>query len=291
MTSSGFARVASADQLLNATTATCQRSWSGRDAALYALSVGAGGDDPTQDLDYTLEGSPRRVQTVLPGFASIVGRRHPDTYSLLPGVDHTKVLQVGFEIEWPTPGVLPTDGEASIATSVSALSAYPRGLSVTFQTRAIDGAGRLLFVTRSRVSIRDYVVADAQPGVVESFADVPAHHASFAMHTHPEQALLYRLLGDVNPLHVEPSVAAKAGFSRPILHGLCTYGYAARGLMKLICPDRPDRMKLMTSTFTSPVIPGDSLSFRVWDLDDRSYGYEVATARGPAIRAGEVHLH
>ncbi|HKN91816.1 MAG TPA: MaoC family dehydratase, partial [Acidimicrobiia bacterium] len=84
----------------------------------------------------------------------------------------------------------------------------------------------------------------------------------------PNQALIYRLCGDRNPLHSDPAFARKAGFEQPILHGLCTYGLTGRALLEALCDDGPDRFGGMSGRFASPVLPGDELLVRIWDLDD-----------------------
>jgi acyl dehydratase len=92
------------------------------------------------------------------------------------------------------------------------------------------------------------------------------HEVSYA--TLPTQALLYRLSGDRNPLHSDPSFAALAGFERPILHGLCTYGFTGRALLHALCGSDPARFQHVEGRFTSPVLPGDTLTMRAWVTGD-----------------------
>ena len=82
--------------------------------------------------------------------------------------------------------------------------------------------------------------------------------------TRPEQALIYRLSGDRNPLHVDPKFAARGGFSQPILHGLCTYGVTGRALLRVLCDGDPARFRSMSGRFTRPVLPGEPLTVSVW---------------------------
>jgi acyl dehydratase len=84
------------------------------------------------------------------------------------------------------------------------------------------------------------------------------------MQTRPEQALIYRLSGDRNPLHVDPLFAARGGFERPILHGLCTYGVTGRALLHTLCGSDPARFTSMSGRFTRPVLPGDTLTVSIW---------------------------
>jgi len=90
---------------------------------------------------------------------------------------------------------------------------------------------------------------------------------SFVSKTSPEQAILYRLSGDFNPLHVDPKIGKGMGFKGPILHGLCSYGHAAMALAKTVCEKDSQRLKAMGARFTSPVYPGDTLETLVWAED------------------------
>jgi acyl dehydratase len=98
----------------------------------------------------------------------------------------------------------------------------------------------------------------------------------------PNQALIYRLSGDRNPLHSDPAFAQKAGFDRPILHGLCTYGFTGRALLKALCDDDPDRFGAMSGRFASPALPGDELLVRIWTLDDGA-AFQTERADGNVV--------
>jgi acyl dehydratase len=87
------------------------------------------------------------------------------------------------------------------------------------------------------------------------------------MQTSPDQAFVYRLSGDRNPLHTDPSFAAIGGFDRPILHGLCTYGFTGRALLKALCNDDVTRFGHIEGRFSSPVMPGDALTVRMWTIE------------------------
>jgi acyl dehydratase len=84
--------------------------------------------------------------------------------------------------------------------------------------------------------------------------------------TRTDQALLYRLNGDRNPLHSDPVFAARGGFPKPILHGLCTYGFTGRALLHTLCGSDPARFRHVEGRFSSPVLPGDALSIRMWEV-------------------------
>ncbi|HEY4377164.1 MAG TPA: MaoC family dehydratase, partial [Acidimicrobiales bacterium] len=91
-----------------------------------------------------------------------------------------------------------------------------------------------------------------------------APDASVTYQTRTDQALLYRLSGDRNPLHSDPSFAALGGFDRPILHGLCTYGFTGRALLHTLCDGDPSRFTSMSGRFSSPVLPGEALTINMW---------------------------
>jgi len=103
--------------------------------------------------------------------------------------------------------------------------------------------------------------------------------------TRPEQALVYRLSGDRNPLHVDPKFAARGGFTRPILHGLCTYGVTGRALLHTLCGSDPARFLSMSGRFSHPVYPGESLVVSMWLAEDGGNEalFQTATENGTVV--------
>ena len=104
--------------------------------------------------------------------------------------------------------------------------------------------------------------------------------------TRPDQALLYRLSGDRNPLHSDPVFAKRAGFDKPILHGLCTYGFTGRGLLHMVCGSDPLRFGSMRARFSKPTMPGDTLTISVWDIGAEAagfYRFRTETQRGETV--------
>jgi acyl dehydratase len=104
--------------------------------------------------------------------------------------------------------------------------------------------------------------------------------------TSPNQALLYRLSGDRNPLHSDPSFAAMGGFDRPILHGLCTYGFTGRALLHTFCGSDPSRFHHVEGRFTSPVMPGESLTINMWETGDGEAVFTTAVGDRLVIDQG-----
>src|SRR5690606_26658052 len=91
----------------------------------------------------------------------------------------------------------------------------------------------------------------------------------------PEAALLYRLMGDYNPLHADPAVATAAGFERPILHGLASYGLVARALLRQCAGDDPSRLRALDIRFASPVYPGETLVTEIWKVAGSEHQFQV----------------
>jgi acyl dehydratase len=125
--------------------------------------------------------------------------------------------------------------------------------------------GEPLFTSRSGLFIRGEGGWGGDRGPSSTFAvpdREPDHEVTYP--TRVDQALTYRLSGDRNPLHSDPKFAAMAGFPRPILHGLCTYGFTGRALLHALCGGDPARFRSMSGRFSSPVFPGEALAVRVW---------------------------
>jgi acyl dehydratase len=158
------------------------------------------------------------------------------------------------------------------------------GALVTSEARAIaPETGELMITSRSAVFIRGEGGFGGDRGPRDEWAEpgrVPDHKVTYA--TRPEQALLYRLSGDRNPLHSDPAFAARAGFDRPILHGLCTYGVAGRALLHAVAGSDPARFASMSGRFSSPVFPGESLTVSIWADGDTAL-FRVAKDDGVVV--------
>jgi hypothetical protein len=255
------------EDLIGRRTPPYERAWTADDAILYALTVGAGAEDPTAELEYTTEGTIGVAQSVLPAFASVIGKPHPDVYSLLGDAGRGTIVQSGYEVEWVTDTPLPVAGRITASTMLTEIVAHRHGSFVTFESRATSGGdSEGLFTTRSKVFVRDLSVEGVplSPTARRTSGSRAEPDLTVRAPTIPQQALLYRLLGDRNPLHSDPAVAARAGYARPILHGLCTFGIAARVLTRALALNRPEQLRRMTARFTAPVLPGDHLVINAW---------------------------
>jgi acyl dehydratase len=161
------------------------------------------------------------------------------------------------------------------------------GALVTSENVAVDAnTGEKLITAASGVFIRGEggFGGDRGPGDGWQQPQRPPDHV-VVQPTRPEQALLYRLSGDRNPLHADPKFAARGGFSRPILHGLCTYGFTGRALLHTLCACDPARFRSMSARFSRPVLPGDTLVVSIWLPPDGEYTalFQTATEDGTVV--------
>jgi acyl dehydratase len=278
------------------TSEPSERSWDQRDALLYALGVGAGALDPTGfELEFTTENSAGYDQKVLPAFATIVGQGGRPMADL-GDIDMTKLVHGEQAIILH--GEIPVSGTVRITTTVAGM--YDKGSAglVVLESESVDATtGAPAFTTRTGLFIRE-AGGFGGPRGPEGDEDselagrpVPSREAdemvSYA--TRSDQALLYRLSGDRNPLHSDPAFAKRAGFDRPILHGLCTYGFTGRGLLHMVCGSDPARFGSMRARFSRPTLPGDTLSISVWDVGQESagaYRFRTETQRGEVVIDG-----
>ena len=235
------------------------RSWTSKDALLYAVGIGAG----TDELAFTTENTNGVAQRVFPTFAVIVGGG---------GVPMDKVgsfnpaLMVHGEQGIELLGEIPPDG--AIESRGRVVGIWDKGSAgvVEMESEAVNAAnGEPLFRTRATLFCRGEGGwgGDRGPSAKVEFPDAePTHQVTYG--TREDQALTYRLSGDRNPLHSDPGFAAMGGFDRPILHGLCTYGFTGRALLHTLCDGDPARFRSMTGRFSRPVMPGDTLTVSMW---------------------------
>lgn len=230
-----------------------------KDAALYALAVGAGVDD----LDFLLETRPLKV---LPTFSVI-----PTFQPLLSGlaaarVPLSKVLHGEQDIQLHAP--IPRRGTLLTRSEIAGMWDVGKHAILHMDTHtSLEGKDEVLFDTRWTIVVRG---AGGFGGQRPPKVDMPAPPVDVEpdlrvdLETAPTQALLYRLTGDVNPLHADPRMAKAARFERPILHGLCTYGFAGLAVLRAFADGDPARMKSFFARFSREVYPGDTLTVEAW---------------------------
>ena len=271
-------------QAVGAQSDPVEVSWSSKDGLLYALGVGAGAQDPTgAELEYTTENSLDTEQRLLPTFPVILGiHALRGVYSKIGPFDHSMLVHAEQSV---TPaGRLPVEGRATTRTTVTGIYDKGSGAVVATETTGVDpSGGETLFTLGASVFIRGEGGwgGDRGPGKPADPPDrAPDHQVTYATRT--DQALLYRLSGDRNPLHSDPRYAVKAGFSTPILHGLCTYGFTGRALLHGLCAGDSDRFGSMSGRFSKPVLPGDTLTVSIW-ADDGGAVFRTANQQGDTV--------
>jgi acyl dehydratase len=241
-----------------------RRRWSSKDSLIYALGVGAGAQDPLAELEFTTENSQDVTQRALPTMPVVLGAGAGGAYASIGSFN--PAMLVHGEQSVALAREVPVEGELEAVTEV--VGVYDKGsgaLVVTETTATLVDDGQPLFTTRSGAFIRGEGGFGGDRGPSSKFAAperAPDHEVAYPTRT--DQALLYRLSGDRNPLHSDPKFAAMAGFDRPILHGLCTYGFTGRGLLHALCGGDPAQFRSMTGRFSSPVYPGETLTVRIW---------------------------
>lgn len=236
-----------------------KRSWTSKDALLYAVGVGAG----TEELQFTTENTKDTAQKVLPTFAVIIGGG---------GVPMDKVgsfnpaLMVHGEQGIELFDEIPADGEIESVGEITGI--YDKGSAAVLEFESTStnvATGKPLLKTSMSLFCRGEGGWGGDRGPTEKVVypeRAPDKQVTYT--TREDQALTYRLSGDRNPLHSDPSFAAMGGFEKPILHGLCTWGFTGRALLHALCDGDANRFKSMKSRFSKPVIPGDELTVSMW---------------------------
>jgi acyl dehydratase len=242
------------------------RSWDSKDALLYAVGVGAGLGDPLRELEFTTENCEGIEQRVLPTYAVLVAQARPARR--LGDFDPALLVHAeqAFELHRP----LPVAGTVSTTATVTGIYDKGSGALITTESEAVDAeTGEPLVTSTSGIFVRGEGGFGGPRGPGQSWAlpdRAPDHQV--VQETRPEQALIYRLSGDRNPLHVDPKFAARGGFSQPILHGLCTYGVTGRALLQALAGGDPGRFRSMSGRFSRPVLPGEPLTVSMWLAGD-----------------------
>jgi acyl dehydratase len=258
------------------------RSWDSKDALLYAVGVGAGLGDPLQELEFTTENCEGIEQQVLPTYAVLIAQA-PMSGSL---GDFDRAMLVHAEQYFELHRPLPVAGTVRTTSTVTGIYDKGSGALVVTENVAVDAAtGEPLVTSRSGVFIRGQGGFGGPRSTDPPWSRPdrsPDHQV--VRETRPEQALLYRLSGDRNPLHVDPKFAARGGFSQPILHGLCTYGVTGRALLQVLCDGDPARFRSMSGRFTRPVLPGEPLTVSIWRQEGSDTAlFQTARADGEVV--------
>lgn len=255
---------------------TFEYGW--KDIVLYALGIGA----KEEELDYLYEG---RGPKTYPSFAVVPVFQPMFALLARSGGDHAMVVHGAQKVRMHKP-IAPEGKLVSTATIRGIFDMKKFGI-VIVDTTSVDGAGEKVFDTTWNIIYRGHGGFGGAPPPREESLVPPKETASdFRVEetTAKEQALLYRLSGDLNPLHADPEFARSVGFERgPILHGLCTFGHMVRHVVKGACGGDATKLRAFEAQFRKPVWPGDTLVTEGWKVGDR-YALQVSVQeRGEAV--------
>ena len=182
-------------------------------------------------------------------------------------------------------GPIPPEGTVRTTSVVTGIYDKGSGALVVSKSTSVDApSGEPRFATTTSLFVRGEGGFGGDRGPSSSAGPLPDREPDDVVTyaTRPDQALLYRLSGDRNPLHSDPVFAKRAGFDRPILHGLCTYGFTGRALLHTVCGSDPARFRSMAGRFSRPTFPGDTLTISIW-ADGDGVRFRTDNQRGETV--------
>ncbi|MFP4257093.1 MAG: SDR family NAD(P)-dependent oxidoreductase [Desulfobacterales bacterium] len=249
---------------------TTEYTW--KDVALYALGVGAGFDE----LDYVYE----KNLKVIPSFGIAAVFDFLMHFGTRAGVNPAGILhgeqQLIFHNPIPQEGSLITEGRITNIYDMGA----DKGAIVVGESETRHSSGKRLFTSVIKIFSRLDGGFGGEPAP-KTQSPIPDREPDYEVKDKPsvDQPLLYRLSGDMFQLHVDPGFAEMAGFEKPIMHGLCTYGFACRALIAKLIPAEPERTHRIDCRFSKALYPGDPIRTRIWKLGDGRAAWEVINAK------------
>lgn len=264
---------------LGSTSDPIDVEWDSKDTLLYAVGVGAG----HQELAFTTENTEGVDQVVLPTFPVVIGYGRGSAMRNIGTFD--PALLVHGQQAITLHGPIPVAGMVTISSEITAM--WDKGSAAVVETTSTAVmAGHRLYTLTSSAFIRGAggwggERGPSGPRNAPPEAD-PDDTVSYA--TSRDQAFVYRLSGDRNPLHTDPAFAARGGFDTPILHGLCTYGFTGRALLHSVCESDPARFQHVEGRFASPVFPGEELTVRMWSIGDGQTVFTTSAGSGKTER-------
>lgn len=264
-----------------------RRTITPRDCMLYALSVGAGADPVDQaGLAFVYERQLRTLATQ----ATVIG--HPgDWIGMLDcGITKKMIVHAATRVRLMRP--IPTSGEIiGYNRVVDLVDKGERGAIIVNERRIVAAdTGEEIAVTESSNFCRADGGFGGKPDLDFDYEPCPQTVPDLVVDapTRPDAALVYRLNGDYNPLHADPDFARQAGFERPILHGLCTYGATAWAILRALAPTGD--FTAFQARFSKPVIPGETLNIDVWRLPGRDIAFRARVGERPVLDRGRATL-
>jgi acyl dehydratase len=278
------------DAALGAEFGASEFSWTATNVQLYNLALGAGADpvDP-RELSYVIDRNPQ----VLPTFGCVAASFNdvePPKVSW-PGIeiDLAKILHASEQVTVPAP--LPPSGSARAISRIVEVWDKGKAAVVVLETSVTGVDGTPLWTQKRSIFARGEGGFGGERGPSTS-AVTPDRAADLEIDIPvlPQQALLYRLCGDRNPLHSDPEFASAAGFPKPILHGLCTYGMTCKAIVDTVLDGNAAAVGSYGARFAGVVFPGETLRADVWHEDSRVVANVVAPARDDAPVLSGIEL-
>ncbi len=271
------------DEAIGAKLDPVEFSWTSSDIQLYHLGLGAGADPlDSRELRYLVDGHPQ----VLPTFGNVAQSFHmtePPTVRF-PGIDIelSRVLHASEAVT--VPGPIPPAGTGRAVTTFTEIWDKGKAAVIWSETEVTAPDGTALWTQKRSIFARGEGGFGGDRGP-SSTAEAPdrAPDLELDVVTLPQQALLYRLCGDRNPLHSDPEFASAAGFPKPILHGLCTYGITCKALVDAVADGDAAAVRSYGARFAGVVFPGETLRVIAWKQDGRYVGTVTAPGRDDAI--------
>lgn len=278
------------DVALGAEFGAVEFSWTAGNVQLYNLALGAGADpmDP-RELSYVIDRTPQ----VLPTFGCVAASFNdiePPRVSW-PGVeiDLAKILHASEQVTVPAP--LPPSGSARAVSRIVEVWDKGKAAVVVLETSVTSTDGAPLWTQRRSIFARGEGGFGGERGPSTSVAAPDrAPDVELDIPVLPQQALLYRLCGDRNPLHSDPEFASAAGFPRPILHGLCSYGMTCKAMVDAMLDADVAAVRSFGARFAGVAFPGETLNVGIWKDDDRLLAGVVAPLRDNAVVLSGVEL-
>jgi acyl dehydratase len=243
-----------------------------RDVMLYALGIGA------KELPFIFERNLQVIPTfaVIPAFPALMG--------LSAAVEINPVMILHGEQSFKIAKTIPASGSLTTAGVVTGVYDKGKGALVTIESTTKDGGGEVVFTNTSGIFVRGAggFGGDRGPEAGNAAPD-RAPDKTVSETTLDIQAAIYRLSGDRNPLHIDPAFAAMAGYDRPILHGLCSFGFAGRAVLASYCDNDPSRLAGFGVRFSGVVYPGDTITTEMWDEGNGKVLVQAKTQDGRVV--------
>ncbi len=248
-----------------------------KDCVLYALGVGARVD---KELDFLFEAAgPKVLPTfaVVPSFTAmldVAGKLGANMAMVVHGEQTIRLHRA-----------IPANGTFTTIAEVKGIYDKGKGALAVVEAKTVDEKGAPVFDNVFSIFVRGAGGFGGDRGPETVAIDPPDRSPDFTIteRTSPEQAAIYRLSGDLNPLHIAPSFANAVGFPKPILHGLCTYGFAGRAVVQGACGGDPARLRSFAARFSAPVFPGDELATSGWDAGGGRWIVRTANQDGKVV--------